>query len=187
MNLYSYKALREQIITPAVVGVVMFTTALHYILEKNEMFLVIEMNVNYKKLEIWNLAYEFVLNVYRAVDTFPRYEENNMTSQLRRAATCLPLNIAEGSGARSPRIFLNYLIFAYRSGREIEALLMLSKALTYLGEKEFEKLSADLDLFIRKLSAYMNYLENDVIRNKRKKDLTHFYRQNKPRELGALA
>jgi len=137
------------------------------------------MNVNYKKIEIWNLSYEFVLKVYAEVQNFPRDEENNITSQLRRAATCLPLNIAEGSGARSPHIFLNYLIFAYRSSREIEALLTLSKALAYMTEKQYEQLSSDLDLFIRKLSAYMNYLEHDVIKKNPKKDLTHFYRQNR--------
>ena len=148
------------------------------------------MNINYKKLEVWNLSYEFVLNVYRAIEHFPRHEDNNITSQLRRAATCLPLNIAEGSGARSPRIFLNFLIFAYRSSREIEALLMLSKALTYLSEEQFDKLYKDLDLFIRKLSAYMNYLENDVIIDKRKKDLSHFYRHHREsmrEQIGALA
>ena len=69
------------------------------------------MHIDYKKLEIWRLAYDFVLDIYRAVEKFPKYEENNITSQLRRAATCLPLNIAEGSGERSYRIFLNYLIF----------------------------------------------------------------------------
>src|SRR3989344_5521321 len=96
------------------------------------------MIAQYQKLEVWKSAYNFVFNIYNAVEKFPPYEDNNITSQLRRAATCLPLNIAEGSGARSPKIFLNYLIFAYRSSREIEALLMLSKALAYMTEKQFE-------------------------------------------------
>ncbi|HLC75229.1 MAG TPA: four helix bundle protein [Candidatus Nanoarchaeia archaeon] len=137
------------------------------------------MYIDYKKLEIWQMAYDFVLQIYGTVEKFPKYEENNITSQLRRAATCLPLNIAEGSGARSHKIFLNYLIFAYRSVRETETLLMLSKELKYFDEAEYSRLWCALDLFTRKLVAYMNYLEKDVIKYDRKKDLSHFYRHHK--------
>ena len=137
------------------------------------------MHVDYKKLDIWKLAYNFVLEIYSAVEKFPHFEENNITSQLRRAVTCLPLNIAEGSGARSPKIFLNYLIFAYRSVRETETLLLLSKDLKYMDEVKYSQLWCSLDLFTRKLVAFMNYLEKDVIKTNRRKDLSHFYRQNK--------
>jgi four helix bundle protein len=146
---------------------------------KTQLDLALFMYVDYKKLDIWKLAYSFVLDIYHEVENFPEYESNNITSQLRRAATCLPLNIAEGSGARSPRIFLNFLIFAYRSGREIETLLMLSKDLKYLSKEKYDKLYGQLDVFTRRLAAYMNYLENDVIKTKRKKDLSPFFRQKK--------
>lgn len=148
------------------------------------------MNIQYQKLEIWQRAYDFVLKVYSAVAKFPSYEDNNITSQLRRAATCLPLNIAEGSGARSAKIFLNYLIFAYRSSREIETLLLLSRDLKYLTEEQFLELNEDLDAFVRKLWSYMNFLEKDYIGNDRKKDLTFFYRHKKEgmkEDLGSLA
>src|SRR3989338_4085940 len=117
------------------------------------------MNVNYKKIEIWNLSYEFVLKVYAEVQNFPREESNNITSQLRRAATCLPLNIAEGSGAGSFRIFLNYCIFCYRSCLESEAALRLCKDLGYITEMQFNDTFEKLDKFIRKLYKYMQYLE----------------------------
>ncbi len=137
------------------------------------------MFVQYQELKIWQFSYDFVLNVYRAVENFPKHEDNNITSQLRRAATCLPLNIAEGSGARSPKIFLNYLIFAYRSSREIETLLLLARDLKYFSEGEYQELHGDLENFTKMLVSYMNYLEKDYIQNNRKKDLTHFYRQKK--------
>src|SRR3989344_2737949 len=144
------------------------------------------MYIDYKKLEIWQMAYDFVLQIYGTVETFPKYEENNITSQLRRATTCLPLNIAEGSGSQSPKIFLNYLIFSYRSARETETLLMLSRDLQYLDESSYSKLWCALDLFSRKLVAYMRYLEDDVIKGKRKKDLSHFYRQHSARITKAM-
>jgi four helix bundle protein len=137
------------------------------------------MYVDYRKLEIWKRAYGFTLEIYRTVESFPEYESMNITSQLRRAATCLPLNIAEGSGARSPRIFLNFLIFAYRSSREIETLLMLSRDLKYVSIKRFDELSDMLDAFVRMLSNYMNYVEKEHIRGNRKRDFTNFFLQKK--------
>lgn len=137
------------------------------------------MIAQYQKLEVWKSAYNFVLKVYNAVEKFPSFEDNNITSQLRRAATCLPLNIAEGSGARSPKIFLNYLIFAYRSSREIETLLMLARDLKYFDEQKFTELNGDLQNFVKMLVGYMDYLERDYIKTDRKKDLTHFYRQKR--------
>ncbi|MEK6950191.1 MAG: four helix bundle protein [Nanoarchaeota archaeon] len=137
------------------------------------------MIAQYQKLKVWQSAYNFVLKVYTIVETFPSYEDNNITSQLRRAATCLPLNIAEGSGARSPKIFLNYLIFAYRSSREIETLLLLARDLKYLDEARYNEVNNDLQDFTKMLVGYMDYLERDYIGSSRKKDLTHFYRQKK--------
>lgn len=137
------------------------------------------MIVQYQKLKVWQSAYNFVLKIYETVEKFPSYEDNNITSQLRRAATCLPLNIAEGSGARSPKIFLNYLIFAYRSSREIETLLMLARDLKYLDESKYSEVNDDLQNFTKMLVGYMDYLEKDYIQSNRKKDLTHFYRQKK--------
>lgn len=137
------------------------------------------MIAQYQKLEVWKSAYNFVLKIYNAVEKFPPFEDNNITSQLRRAATCLPLNIAEGSGARSPKIFLNYLIFAYRSSREIETLLMLARDLKYFNEQKYNELHDNLQNFVRMLVGYMDYLERDYIKTDRKKDLTHFYRQKR--------
>jgi four helix bundle protein len=89
----------------------------------------------------------------------------------------LPLNIAERSGARSPKIFLTYLVFAYRSSKEIETCLLLAKDLGYLSNDQFYDLWDDIDLFERKLYSYMNYLESCI--GERKKDLTFHYRHKR--------
>jgi four helix bundle protein len=150
-----------------------------------------DFRVQYKHLEIWKLAHALVLDIYIAIEPLPQHEDNNIKSQLRRAVTCLPLNIAEGSGARSPKIFLNFLIFCYRSVRETEALLILSRDLNYFTQDDFSKLKKQLDTFTRKLCSFMDYLENNVIKTKRKKDVSHFYRQQshiiKREQMGRLA
>jgi len=133
--------------------------------------------INYRKLSIYDDAHQFVIDTYKLVGRFPKTEENNLTSQLRRAATCLPLNIAEGSGARSNKIFLNYLIFCYRSCLEVEACLKLAKDLKYVTKKQHDAHHEKLDRFIRRLYKFMQYLESKI--GNRKTDKTMWYRHEK--------
>ncbi|HLC32741.1 MAG TPA: four helix bundle protein [Candidatus Nanoarchaeia archaeon] len=133
--------------------------------------------INYPNLEIYHLAHQFVLETYKLVQLFPSFEDNNLTSQLRRAATCLPLNIAEGSGARSNKIFLNYCIFCYRSCLETQAALALARDLNYITKEQHDSHAAKLDTFIRKLYKYMQYLEGTI--GNRKEDKTMWYRHEK--------
>ena len=69
--------------------------------------------------------------------------------------------------------------FAYRSVREIETLLLLSRDLNYLTSKKYSELQSELDLFAKKLGAFMNYIEKNVIKTDRKRDLSAFFRQKK--------
>jgi len=132
-------------------------------------------NVNYRNLEIYKLAHQFVLDTYVLLENFPEFEGNNLASQLRRAATCLPLNIAEGSGAKSNKIFLNYLIFCYRSCLETEAALKLAFDLKYINKRIYEAHFEKLDHFIRKLYRFMQYLESQT--GTRKKDKSFWYKK----------
>jgi len=123
------------------------------------------------------MAHHFVLETYKLLEAFPAMEANNLTSQLRRATTCLPLNIAEGRGARSNKIFLNYCIFCYRSCLEVEACLLLAKDRHYITEIQYDNHFERLTHFIRKLYRYMQYLESKI--GDRKTDKTMWYRHEK--------
>lgn len=130
--------------------------------------------VNYKKLELYWLAHEFVISTYDIINNFPKYEDDNLSSQLRRAATCLPLNIAEGSGSRSYKIFLNYLIFCYRSCLECEAALALSRDLNHISKEQHNIHHEKLERFIRTLYGYMKWIESKI--GERKEDKGMWYR-----------
>src|ERR1700751_3636211 len=82
---------------------------------------------DYHQLDIWNRAMDYA--VYKWVASLPEHEKYNLASQLRRAVTSAPLNIAEGCGAGSNSEFARFLGFAYRSLKEVVTALELSERL----------------------------------------------------------
>jgi len=126
---------------------------------------------NYKTLKVYDDAHAFVLHIYALTKDFPADESKNLVSQLRRAATSLPLNIAEGSGCLSFRSYLNFVCFAYRSCLEIEAALKLCKDLKYIDEHQHADTVAKLDPVIRQIYGYMKYLERKADERKYRRQI----------------
>lgn len=120
----------------------------------------------YKKIDVYHLGYFFVLEVYQITKNFPSSEERNITSQLRRAAVSIPLNIAEGSAKVSNREFLHYLNTAYGSAKEIEVLLDLCRDLGYLKESAYTHLATKLDELNAKLFLFMRNMEEGITSKK---------------------
>ena len=84
---------------------------------------------DYHQLDIWNRAMDYAMAIYQFVATLPEEEKYNLASQLRRAVTSVPLNIAEGCGTTSNTEFARFLGFAYRSLKEVVTSLELCERL----------------------------------------------------------
>lgn len=69
---------------------------------------------------------DLAVAVYRFTRGFPRSELFGLTSQLRRAASSVPCNIAEGYGRRTRNEYVHQLSVGYASLQELETLLLLS-------------------------------------------------------------
>jgi four helix bundle protein len=95
---------------------------------------------NYKDLKVWEKAHHFTLNIYAVTKSFPREEIFNLISQIRRAASSIPANIAEGCGKNSKLDFANFLNIALGSSNEVEYFLILNKDLGYLQQEDYEVL-----------------------------------------------
>jgi four helix bundle protein len=74
---------------------------------------------DYHQLDIWDRAMAYAVQVYAFTAQLPDTERYNLTAQLRRAATSVPLNIAEGSGCTSDAEFARFVGYAYRSLKEV--------------------------------------------------------------------
>lgn len=84
---------------------------------------------DHRELEIWQRAMSYAVEIYQFSADLPEGERYNLASQLRRAATSVPLNIAEGAGSGSRGEFARFLSYAYRSLNEVTTALELCKRL----------------------------------------------------------
>lgn len=92
--------------------------------------------IDFKTLNYWKRAYKFSLDIYRETTSFPREEKYGLTSQIRRAAISIPINISEGSGRNSKKEFTNFLQISLGSASEVECELLLSKDIGYLNPEK---------------------------------------------------
>ncbi|PYT47008.1 MAG: hypothetical protein DMG44_19360 [Acidobacteria bacterium] len=61
---------------------------------------------SYRDLQVWQKAYELALLVFRMTDKFPRTDQFGIVSQVRRSASSVAANIAEGFGkGNNKRVF----------------------------------------------------------------------------------
>jgi four helix bundle protein len=97
-------------------------------------------NKGYKKLKVWEKAHKFAIEIYRLSNNFPREELYGLTSQIRRSAFSISLNIVEGHASSSKKEFLNFLNISNRSLVETEYLLEVVKELNFINETEYQKL-----------------------------------------------
>ena len=114
----------------------------------------------YRELKVWARSHTLALELYRATKTFPREETFGVTSQIRRAATSIPANIAEGCGRDGDAELKRFLNIALGSACELDYLMLLSSDLGYLSADdgamfggEVLELRRMLGTFIQKLKA----------------------------------
>lgn|GEM_PF-1781092 len=122
------------------------------------------MGRDFKKLEIWTLSYNLVLDIYPLLESYPDSEHRNLVDQIRRAVTSLSVNIAEGAGSQSNKVFLTYLGYAYKSAKELDVLLLLSRDLGFIEGDVHDFLQKKLAEFKAKLSRFLIQVEKEVHR-----------------------
>ena len=71
----------------------------------------------------------------------PADEKFGLTSQLRRAAVSISLNISEGTGRSTDKDFVSFLHYALGSCYEVENLLVLCHDLDFIIYADMESLT----------------------------------------------
>lgn len=120
----------------------------------------IEPKYKFQRLEVYQLALQYLDRIYELTKTFPAEEKYNLTSQLQRAATSIVLNIAEGSTGQSDAEQHRFLGLAMRSYLESVACLDIAQRRAYLTTDNLDKIRGFGHQLFTKLQAFRRSLKN---------------------------
>ncbi|MBI5409309.1 MAG: four helix bundle protein [Nitrospirae bacterium] len=119
----------------------------------------------FEKLAVWQKAMDFNVEIYNRSKKFPKEEIYGLTSQLRRAATSIVLNIAEGSACKSRKEFTQFLYIALRSQYEVATILKLLHRLNYIDNKNLEELERNVSEIGMMLQGMINTFQKQLTTN----------------------
>ncbi len=113
---------------------------------------------SFKDLTVWQKSFDLVLNVYKLTDGLPKIELYGLSDQMKRSATSIPSNIAEGSKRGSRKDFKQFVRVAYGSSAELETQLLLAKELYNV---DISNLISNLSDIQKMLSGLIKKLSTD--------------------------
>src|SRR5262245_42157189 len=114
---------------------------------------------SYRDLDVWKHGMDIAELVHRETRAVPKVEVFGMTSQMRRASSSVPYNIAEGWGKDTTAQFIHGLQIAQGSLKELETQVILASRLEYIAKDLEERLLAMLDAEGRMIRALIRSLE----------------------------
>ena len=100
---------------------------------------------NYKELIVWNRAVALAVQVCRVTKGFPPDERFALNAQIRRAATSVPANIAEGWGRGTTKEYIQYRLIARGSLMEVETHAVIAHQLQYLTKPQIESVQQQIE------------------------------------------
>jgi four helix bundle protein len=98
------------------------------------------MSFKFEKLIVWQKAIDLSADIHELTQTFPKEELYILTSQIKRAADSIALNIAEGSTGQSNVEFSRFLGYALRSNIEVVSCLYLGQKRNLINQEDFDKI-----------------------------------------------
>jgi four helix bundle protein len=98
------------------------------------------MPFKFEKLIVWQKALELSDEVNMLAKKFPKDELYVLSSQIKRAADSVALNIAEGSTGQTNPEFSRFLRIALRSNIEVVACIFLASRRGFIDDKQFNKI-----------------------------------------------
>lgn len=102
------------------------------------------MKFNHEKLDVYKLAMDLVQRIYKIVKNFPKEEIYGLSSQLKRSAISIVLNISEGSGKYSKKDFARFVRNSVGSVLETDAGLKVGIGLKFLTEADYKNNFSEL-------------------------------------------
>jgi four helix bundle protein len=108
---------------------------------------------SFEELTVWQEAHKLALNVYKVTMKFPAVERFGIVSQIRRASSAVPANIAEGFGRATTRELLRCLQIARGELEETRYFALLSRDLGYITSEDCKNLGERCNSVARLINA----------------------------------
>lgn len=105
---------------------------------------------NFTDLVAWKEGHKLVLDIYKMTSVFPRAESYALTDQMKRAATSITSNIAEGFSRKSSKEKMQFYYIALGSSTELQNQLIIARDLSYVRKEKFDAVAQQIVL-VRKL------------------------------------
>lgn len=117
---------------------------------------------NYQDLQVWEKAHSLMLDLYQLSRGFPREEIYGLTSQLRRAAMSIGINLAEGCGRRTSAELARFVRIAMGSASELDYELLICRDLGFLGTADFQRCTKKLTEIRKMLFSFLASIEEQI-------------------------
>src|SRR5688500_7280776 len=119
----------------------------------------------FEDIQAWQKARVLVREIYMATGQGTFARDFDLRSQIRRSATSIMANIAEGQGRRTDRDFANFLNISLGSVAETKSHLYLALDLGYLDQVFFDMTYEKLDEIGRMVFGLVEHLRQIKIRD----------------------
>lgn len=125
---------------------------------------------SFEGLEIWQLARKLCQRIYPLTFQEPMAKDFRFKDQLRGTCGSIMDNLAEGFGSGSKHEFVNALTIAKGKAEELKSQLYRGLDIAYFSEECFQEFYADADLLVKKIGAFIHYLNQWNIRGQKFKE-----------------
>ena len=112
---------------------------------------------SHKDLTVWQKSIDFVTEIYKISDEFPKGETYGLQGQMRRAAISIPSNISEGASRASNKEFIQFLHIALGSASELETHLIIAQKIGFMSC--VESLLVEINTIKKMLLGLISYLK----------------------------
>ena len=114
------------------------------------------MAFKFEQLKVLQGAIDMSIEIHELTRSFPKEELFILTSQIKRAADSISLNIAEGSTGQSNAEQKKFLGYSQRSALEVVSCLYLCKRRSLVTEDQFKTHYNALDKLVAMIQKFKN-------------------------------
>jgi len=115
--------------------------------------------MNIEDLEVFKISHELTLEIYKITRKFPNEEKYNLTPQMRKSSSSIPMNLMEGGHRLNRKEYRQFSGIARGSAGELKYQLLLARDLKYINETTYKSLRGKTETVSKMLTGLVRSLD----------------------------